>query len=282
MVFHSYGKGACERKMALVKHLWRNFFDDDVFDIAAQLSYFFLLSLFPLLIFLMTLFPYLPITQEDLLNLFRDFAPSGTMELIETNLDQVSQKNGALLSFGVIGTIWSASNGINAIVKSFNRAYGVKEGRSFLRTRLMSIILTFAMILVIVVALILPVFGKHIGSFLFAQFELSDQFITVWNALRWLVSSLIIFVIFIGLYWLAPSKKFACRSAIPGAAFATIGWIITSFAFSFYVSNFGNYSATYGSIGAIIVLMVWFYISGIIIIVGGEVNAFFSNRIKDC
>lgn len=268
--------------MTLVKHIYRNLMDDDVFGIAAQLSYFFLLSLFPLLIFLMTLFPYLPITQEDLLNLFRDFAPSGTMELIESNLNQVSQKNGALLSFGVIGTVWSASNGINAIVKAFNKAYGVKEGRSFLRARFMSIVLTFAMILVIVVALILPVFGKHIGTFLFAQLELSAQFISVWNALRWLVSSIIIFVIFIGLYWLAPSKKFACRSAIPGAAFATIGWILTSFAFSYYVSNFGNYSATYGSIGAIIVLMIWFYISGIIIIIGGEVNAFFSNRVKDC
>ncbi|WP_071396140.1 YihY/virulence factor BrkB family protein [Bacillus tuaregi] len=267
--------------MKLLKHLWKNFLDDDVFGIAAQLSYFFLLSLFPLLIFLMTLFPYLPINQEDLLNLVRDFAPLGTIELIENHLEQVSKKNGALLSFGVIGTIWSASNGLNAIVKALNKAYGVKEERSFLRTRFMSIFLTFAMIVVILVALILPVFGKHIGMFLFAQFELSAQFIAVWNALRWLVSSVIIFVIFIGLYWLAPNKKVACRTAIPGAAFATIGWILTSFAFSFYVSNFGNYSATYGSIGAIIVLMVWLYISGIIIIIGGEVNAYFSSD-SDC
>ena len=138
------------------------------------------------------------------------------------------------------------------------------------------------MIVVIVVALVLPVFGKQVGVFLFSQFELSDQFISVWITLRWLVSSVIIFVIFVGLYWLAPSKKITCRSTIPGAAFATIGWILTSWAFSFYVSNFGNYSATYGSIGAIIVLMVWFYISGIIIIISGEVNAFYSKKEKDC
>lgn len=268
--------------MEFVRHLWKRFQEDDYFGTAAQLAYFFLLSLFPLLIFLVTLFPYLPITQEDLLSLVRDFAPSGTMELIETNLAEMSQKNGALLSFGIIGTIWSASNGINSIVKALNRAYEVKEGRSFLKTRVMAMLLTVAMIIVIVVALILPVFGKQIGVFLFSIFELSDEFITGWNALRWLVSSGIIFVIFIGLYWLAPNKKFACRSAIPGAAFATIGWTLTSYAFSFYVSNFGNYSATYGSIGAIIVLMIWFYISGVIIIIGGEVNAFYSKVKTDC
>ncbi|MCQ6275205.1 YihY/virulence factor BrkB family protein [Bacillus sp. V3B] len=268
--------------MEFVQHLWKRFQKDDYFGIAAQLAYFFLLSLFPLLIFIVTLFPYLPITQEDLLSLVRDFAPSGTMELIETNLAQMSQKNGALLSLGIIGTIWSASNGINAIVKALNRAYEVKEGRSFLKTRMMAILLTLAMILVIVVALILPVFGKQIGVFLFSIFKLSDEFIKGWNAFRWLISSVIIFVIFIGLYWLAPNKKFACRSAIPGAVFATVGWILTSYAFSFYVSNFGNYSATYGSIGAIIVLMIWFYISGIIIIIGGEVNAFYIKVKTDC
>lgn len=268
--------------MEFVRHLWKKFREDDYFGIAAQLAYFFLLSLFPLLIFLVTLFPYLPITQDDLLSLIRDFAPSGTMELIETNLTQMSQKNGALLSFGIIGTIWSASNGINAIIKALNRAYKVKEGRSFLKTRATAILLTFAMILVIVVALILPVFGKQIGVFLFSIFELSEEFITGWNALRWLVSSVIIFVIFIGLYWLAPNKKLSCRSAVPGAVFATVGWILTSYAFSFYVSNFGDYSATYGSIGAIIVLMIWFYISGIIIIIGGEVNAFYTRVKMDC
>jgi len=271
------------RKVFLfVPHLWKRIQVNDYFGFAAQLAYYFLLSLFPLLIFLVTLLPYLPITQRDLLSIFQDFAPSGTMELIEMNLLQVSQKNGTLLSFGIIGTIWSASNGIHTIVKALNKAYEVKEGRSFLKTRMMAIVLTFAMIVVIVVALILPVFGKQIGVFLFSQFDLSEQFISVWNTLRWLVSSVIIFVIFVGLYWLAPNKKFACRSAIPGATFATIGWILTSWAFSYYVSNFGNYSATYGSIGAIIVLMIWLYISGIIIIIGGEVNAFYSMEEKDC
>lgn len=264
------------------QHLWRRMEIDDYFGIAAQLSYYFILSLFPLLIFIVSLFPYLPVTQADLLGLLRDFVPHESMKLIETNLEQLSQKNSKILSFGLIGTLWSASNGINAIMKALNRAYEVKEARSFLRARLTAILLTLAMIVVIAIALLLPVFGKHIGVFLFSKLELSSQFLSVWNALRWLVSSLIIFIIFIGLFWLAPSKKFSCRSAIPGALFATIGWILTSYAFSYYVDQFGNYSAAYGSIGAIIVLMVWFYLSGVIIIIGGEINAFYSRENKNC
>jgi membrane protein len=269
----------------LVRHLWRRLTENDYTAVAAQLAYFLLLSLFPFLIFIVTLLPYLPVTQGDLLGLVRDFAPRGTIELIETNLAEISEKkSGALLSLGIIGTIWSASNGMNAIVKVINHSYDVKEERSFFNKRVMAVLFTFAIIIVIIVALILPVFGKHIGIYLFSQFQLSSQFLTIWSALRWLVSSLIIFIVFVALYWLAPSKRFACRSAIPGAAFATIGWILISWAFSFYVNNFGNYSATYGSIGAIIVLMIWLYISGIIIVIGGDINAYFSvhQKKKDC
>jgi membrane protein len=257
----------------LIPNLWRRIEEDDVLGLAAQLAYFFLLSLFPLLIFLVTLLPYLPITTEDILNVIRDFAPGETMKLIETNIYEITQKNGKLLSFGIIATIWSASNGINAVVRAFNRAYDVKESRPFLIARGMAILLTFAMIFVFVLALLLPVFGKQIGLFLFSEFGSSGQFLAIWNMLRWLVSPIILFIVFTGLYWIAPNKKLTCISAVPGALFATVGWVLSSLAFSYYVSSFGNFSATYGSIGAIIVLMIWFYISGIIIILGGEINA---------
>jgi membrane protein len=129
------------------------------------------------------------------------------------------------------------------------------------------------MIVVFVVALLLPVFGKQIGLFLFSQFGYSEQFMAIWNGIRWAISPLILFIVFVGLYYFAPSKKIRCLSAIPGAVFATVGWVLASLAFSFYVGSFGNYSATYGSIGGIIVLMIWFYLTGIIIMIGGEINA---------
>ncbi|MDZ5473534.1 YihY/virulence factor BrkB family protein [Bacillus sp. 31A1R] len=270
-----------QRNSSFFPLLWKRIENDDVFGKAAQLAYFFLLSLFPLLIFLVTLLPYLPITQQDILGVIKDYAPGETMRLIETNLNDIMKtNNGKLLSFGFIATIWSASNGINAIVRAFNLAYEVEENRPFLIARGMAILLTFGMILVFIVALLLPVFGKQIGLFLFSEFGLSSQFLAVWNTLRWLVSAVILFVVFVGLYWFAPNKKFKCIRSIPGAIFATVGWSLTSLAFSYYVNNFGNYTATYGSIGAIIVLMIWFYITGVIIILGGVINALIS-KIRD-
>lgn len=261
--------------------LWKRMEEDDVFGLAAQLAYFFLLSLFPLLIFLVTLLPYLPLTQDDLLRVVEEFAPGETLVFIESNLNEImSHQNGTLLSFGIIATLWSASNGIHAIVKALNSAYEVKESRSIFVARGMAVIFTMAMVFVFIIALLLPVFGMQIGLYLSAKFGLSSQFLSVWNMLRWFLSSVIIFIVFLSLYWLAPNKKFRCTQAAPGALFSTISWLLVSYGFSFYVSNFGNYSMMYGSIGAVIVLMIWFYLSGIIIILGGEINAL-SSKLKD-
>ncbi|MFD2680107.1 YihY/virulence factor BrkB family protein [Bacillus seohaeanensis] len=267
-----------------LKKLFIKIKETDVTGLAAQLAYFFLLSLFPLLIFLVTLLPYLPFTQADILGVIRDFAPGESIAMIENTLKEIlSNRNTGLLSFSIIATIWSASNGMNAVVKSLNRAYEVEETRTFIVARLMSMVLTLAMIFVFVIALLLPVFGKQIGVFLFTQFGFFDHFHTIWDRVRWTISPIILFIVFVGLYYFAPSKKIKCLSAFPGAIFATVGWVLVSLAFSYYVSNFGNYSATYGSIGGIIVLMIWFYLSGIIILVGGQINALVHIKEgKDC
>ncbi|WP_433747294.1 YihY/virulence factor BrkB family protein [Falsibacillus pallidus] len=265
------------------KSLFANIKEDDVTGLAAELSYFFLLSLFPLLIFLFTLLPYLPISQEDILNFIRDYAPGETMKLIEGNLTEVmNNRSGGLLSFGIIATIWSASNGMKAVVKALNRAYNVDETRSYLVARGMSIFLTFGMIIVFMVALLLPVFGKQIGMYVFSHLGISGFFVSIWNALRFVISAIILFIIFIGIYYFAPSEKIRCLTAVPGAIVATIGWVLVSLAFSFYVGNFGNYSNTYGSIGSIIVLMVWLFLSGLMLILGGEVNAQFHKKKGSC
>ncbi len=266
-------------RSSLLKLLWHRIDEDDLPGLSAQLAYYFLLSLFPLLIVLFTLLPYIPIPHQDMLGLIRDFAPVEAMDLIEKNVhDIMDDRNGGLLSFGIIGTIWSASNGIEAIVKAFNKAYNVKESRSFIVSRGMAILLTFGMILVLILAIILPIFGREIGLFLFSRMGYTTEFIKLWDTLSRLVSAIILFLIFTGLYWIAPNVKLKCRSAFPGAAFATIGWIISSLGLTFYVGNISNYSLTYGSIGAIIVLMVWLYISAFIIILGGEINAFYSEK----
>jgi membrane protein len=260
--------------LKFLKELYIRFGEDEVAGLSAELAYFFLLSLFPFLIFLVTLVGYLPVSQVDVLKFIGEYAPGETIHMIESNLNLIiGSHNGTLLSFGIIATIWSASNGINAVVRAFNRAYDVKESRHFIVARAMSVLLTIAMVFVIIVALLLPVFGKQIGVFIFSEFGLSSEFLVIWNAIRWIVSACILFLVFTCLYYFAPNKRLHIREIVSGSFFATIGWMLVSFGFSYYVSSFGNYSATYGSLGGIIVLMIWFYLSGMIIILGGEINA---------
>lgn len=256
------------------KQLFHRITEDDIFGLAAQLAFFFLLSLFPFLLFLITLIGYLPLDERVVTEFIGTYAPGQIMDLIHDNIGQlVNNQNGGLLSLSVIGTLWSASNGIKAIMKAFNRAYEVDEDRSFVFGRLIAIVLTIAMVLVICVAFVLPIFGKMFGEYFFSFFGYSDEFIQFWTMMRWVVSSIIFFVVLTLLYKLAPNKHIDFIQAIWGAIFATIGWQLVSLAFSFYVSTIGNYSAMYGSLGAVIILMIWFYLSGIIIIIGGVINA---------
>ncbi|WP_102347774.1 YihY/virulence factor BrkB family protein [Bacillus sp. Marseille-P3661] len=266
------------KKVTTIKGFWEEFYyrfhHDEVVGLAAQLAYFFLLSLFPFLIFLITLIGYLPISQVDVLGIVSEYAPGQTMHLIETTLNEIMDKQrGGLLSFGVIATIWSASNGINAIIRAMNRAYDVKENRSFIVSRLMAIVLTIAMIIVIIVALLLPVFGKAIGIFIFTNLGLSESFLSVWNVMRIIISFFIMVIVLAALYRFAPNIRLTMREVWIGALFATVGWQIVSLAFSYFVTNFGNYSATYGSLGGIIILLIWFYLSAMVIVIGGEINA---------
>ncbi|MGR0121572.1 YihY family inner membrane protein [Bacillus halotolerans] len=248
---------------------------------SAELAYFFLLSLFPFLIFMLTLTAYLPVSTDDVLGVVKQYAPGSAMSLVESITHQtLNDRNGGLLSFGIIAALWSASNGMNAIVRSLNHAYEVEENRSFIIVRLTSIFLTIAMVFTILVALLLPVFGRQIGMLAADFVGASDLFLSIWTAIRWGVSPLVLLIVFSALYVIAPNKKLSLRFVMPGALFAAIGWIVVSTLFSFYVSTFANYSATYGSIGGIIVLMIWFYLSGILIILGGEINALLHKRKK--
>ncbi|MGJ9460164.1 YihY/virulence factor BrkB family protein [Oceanobacillus sp. CF4.6] len=261
--------------LSLGKRFYQRVEEVDVFGLAAQLAYFFLLSLFPFLLFLFSFIGYLPIDVHVILDTIDSFAPSQVMDLINTNVEQMmNEQNGGLLSIGIIGTLWAASNGVNAITRAFNRSYRIERNRSFFIDRLIAIIMTIAMVIVIIVALLLPVFGRMIGIYIFSIFGLSAGFLDVWETLRWVVSSAIFFIVLFFLYKLAPHKKIYFKNIVWGTLFATVSWQMVSWGFSFYVNHIGNYSATYGSLGTVIVLMIWFYLFGIIVITGGVINAF--------
>lgn len=251
----------------------------DITGLGSQLAFFFLLSLFPLLIFLITLLPFLNIDESQVFLFIRDYAPDSVYTLLHDTLEEIlKNRNGGLLSIGALATIWSASKGMNALTKALNRSYYVEETRSFLVARAMSVVFTIALIAVLVVALLLPVFGQQIGMLAFSYFGMEEGFMKLWGSLRWAIPPVLIFLVFTALYWVVPNLKVRLKSAVPGALFSTAGWILTSLAFSFYVGNFANYSNTYGSIGGIIVLMMWLYFSAIILMLGGQLNAVMTER----
>ncbi|MFC4556805.1 YihY/virulence factor BrkB family protein [Virgibacillus kekensis] len=262
-----------------LKETYNKIIEDDIFGVAAQLAYFFLLSLFPFLLFLMTLVGFLPIDEQRIMSFIQQYAPSNASDMIQQNVNQLVQsKNGQLLSIGILATLWSASNGINAIMKGLNRAYEVDDDRSFITSRFIAILLTIAMLFVICMAFLLPIFGKMIGQYIFTFIGLSAGFLQVWGALRWVISSVVFFIVLLVLYKLAPNKHVYFKYAVWGTLFATIGWQLVSLAFSFYVNTLGHYQTTYGTIGTVIVLMIWFYLSGIVIMIGGVINAVVQRR----
>lgn len=262
------------------KHLYGRIIEVDMFGLAAQLAYFFLLSLFPFLLFLLNLIGYFPLEADIIIDTIGDFAPPEVMLFISSNLQTLmNSNNGGLLSIGIIGTLWAASNGVNAITRAFNKAYGIQNKRSFLSSRLIAVMLTIAMVGVIIVALLFPVFGRMIGHYLFSFFNMSAGFLEIWDTVRWVISSIIFFGVLLFLYKLGPHKRIYFKDVFLGALFATVCWQLVSWGFSYYVSNIGNYSAAYGSLGTVIVLMIWFYLFGIIVIAGGVINAWREDKI---
>ena len=270
------------KKSFIVAFIWdlvKKCMADNIVSRSAELAYYFMLSLFPFLLVLTQVIIYLPISSEEILAFLSQYAPPDAMAIIRSNLQLIiGQSHGGVLSFGLIATIWASSNGINAIVQALNDAYDVEDKRNYFVTRGISILLTLIMVFVIVFALLIPVFGKVIAETSFEYLGISDDFLSTWSIIRWSLSFVILMLVFTVLYSIGPSKVVHVKKVFWGSLFATFGWIISSLGFAYYVDNFGNFTGHYGSLGGIIVLMIWFYISAIVVVIGGELNAFIKQR----
>lgn len=263
-----------EKAIDFAKSLISRFRDDDVPSLGAQLTYYLVLSFFPFLIFLVSVVGFLQMNEDNVIRDIVLLLPSDSAENIRTIIDEARQnQSGALLSFSMLGTIWAASNGVNAIIKGLNKAYDEKEDRPFWKVRGISIAATLVLALVIWVSMLTLVFGKVIGEYLFQWMNYPAGFELIWGILKFAIPVAAMFGVFLLLYWLAPNRRLTWREVIPGSIFTTLGWIASSLLFSFYVNNFGNYTKTYGSLGGIIVLLIWLYWSSIIVLLGGEINA---------
>ena len=204
------------------------------------------------------------------------------MDLLQQQLQQIARGNEAsLLTLGIVGAIWSSSAAMVAIIDALNHAYDVSEWRPWWKRRLVAISLTICLAVFTLISLALILVGPDVAALAVEWLGLSPFVTTLWALLRW--PAMIVAVIFAMdlVYYFAPNRRTRWAWITPGSLLATTLWLVSSFGFKLYVSNFGDYTATYGAIGTAIVTMLWFYVSGVTILVGAELNAVIEQRIRD-
>ncbi|MXQ55550.1 YihY/virulence factor BrkB family protein [Shimazuella alba] len=253
---------------------------NNVFDIAAQLSYYILLSFFPFLLLAVTLIGYLPYSSENVLSVIKPVIPSDTYHLIENNLVSIlDEQNSGILSLSIISTVYLASLAFQSIIRSLDVAYQVKNNRSFWKGALLGFLTMFGLLAGLLVTLALSVFGQVWASYFLGKIAVATWFLHLWIYVRWFISSGLVFIVLLCLYKFAPYTKVTFVEALPGAIFATLGWQLSSYAFSFYASS-RDYSLVYGSLGGIIILTGWFYVSALVLVIGGQINAAYAEEKK--
>lgn len=250
--------------------------DDGVSAIGAQLAYYLTLSIFPFIIFFLSILQFTPLADANILQRILMPIPGEARDLFYDLIKGIIADGSiSLLSVGAIGSIWSSSNGIMALMKAVNRAFDLDEDRPYLKLKGLSILFTLGLFLTLIIAFTVLVFGETIFKMLFSYYTATG--LIIWKTLRLIIPLLFMILVFTMLYKWSPSVKKGVKikfsESLPGAVFSSIGWIVISGGFSYYVSNFGNYSKTYGSLGGVIAFLVWLYMSSIMIVLGAEVNA---------
>ncbi|HEX8283891.1 MAG TPA: YihY/virulence factor BrkB family protein [Pyrinomonadaceae bacterium] len=269
----------------LAKRVYAEVMDDDVLGRSAQLSYYFLLALFPALLFLTSLLGYMAgedsQLRQSLFNSLAAVLPGDASQLIAKTVTDVTQSSGGgKLSFGILAAFWAASNGMGAISESLNAAYDLKESRPWWKVRLTAVGLTLALTLLIVSALVLVLYGHDLADAVAVKLGLGAAFATAWKILQWPLVLVFVLIAFALIYYFGPDAHQQHWVWItPGAGVGVALWLLVSFAFKAYLSYFNSYSATYGSLGAVIILMLWFYFTGTAILVGGEINSEIENEL---
>ena len=270
-----------------IQRIIRQIKDDEIFGRAAQLSYYFLLALFPLLLVLINVLGFMAQQGTEfrakLLSYFAAVMPSSAVALIQTTLDEISAASGGgKVSLGLLATLWAASNGMGAISQTLNTAYNIRESRPWWKVRLISVLLTIALAVIIISALAIILYGGEIGKALATRYGFGDLFSSTWLVLQWPIALIFVLATFNLIYNFGPNLKPQQRKWItPGAFVAVALWLIISSGFRIYLRYFDSYSVTYGSLGALIVLMLWFYLTGVAILIGGEVNCEAERRPED-
>lgn len=260
----------------LLVTVYNELFRTRAFTMAAAMSYYFLLAMLPLLIFFAAILGYLPIPDlfDQLLDNLAVLVPPEAMQLVEGILANLLTPNrGGLLSFGLLGYLWTATGGFTALIEALNVAYDVPKERSWWRDRLQALLLTFTTGLLMVLGLVAVILGPHFGHLMTELLMVPPELGHLWPVLRF-VTILVTFTAVVELqYYLGPNRKQQFLETLPGAVAAMVGIFLSSGGLGYYFDHFANYNKTYGSLGAVIILMVWFYVVSLLFVAGAELNA---------
>jgi len=249
---------------------------DNCLNLAAQLAYYFFLALFPALLLLVAFLSFVPVNGllELVTSTLARVAPGEVITIIQDQIVKITQtSSGGLLTIGMLGTIWSTSSGVNAIISTLNEAYDITESRPWWKVKALAIGLTIGLAAFIVLSLVLVLVGPKMGETVADKLHLGALFVWTWKIVQWpIVFGMVSFAVAM-IYYFAPDAEQQWIWITPGSVLATVLWVLVSLGFRFYVTNFTSYNATYGTIGGVIVLMLWFYVSGLAVLIGAELNA---------
>ncbi len=265
------------RGWLFLRRLQREMGYDDCMGMAAQIAYFLMLGLFPTLIFLLSTISYLPIGADlsgELLDALRSQLPPEAYRLVAGTVEGLlGDRSESLLSFSLLAALWSGSMGVGALITTINRAYNIRPRRSLVTQKLLAIVLTLGLAAIWLASSVFVVLGPKVTAAILQWLGLGGGSAQLWTTLRLpVIFGLNLFALSI-LYYYAPEARQRFRWILPGATTATVLWLATSSLFRLFVRNFGSYNKTYGSLTAVVILMIWLWLTGLIFLLGAEINA---------
>jgi membrane protein len=266
-----HGRGAWEVTRETVK----KYLQDDMPTYAAALAFQGLLSLFPFVLFLISLLGFLRLDNffAWLQRTATALVPADASGLVNQIVAELQQQQRGLLSFGAVFALWAASTGVRRMMNAMNVAYDVPEARPALKRYSLSVLYTLGLAAMLILAAVLLALGPRAVGWIAGQVGLHDVFVTLWTWLRWPVAVALLTLAIAVIYNVAPNVDHSFKFVTPGVLVAVGVWVAASAGFGYYVSHFTDYDATYGSIGAVIILLMYFYISAAVLLFGAEMNA---------
>lgn len=260
----------------LKKTFWGAFYEDNCLGMSAQLAYYYFFALFPALLMMLAIASYFPYHTlvNDIVKALGGFVPSDVLSIIDDQLAKISSTTrGGLLTIGVLTALWSTSSAMTAIISTLNTAYHIQEGRPWWRVRITAILLTLGIAIFILIAFALILVGPSMAEHFANRLYLGPAFEWSWKIFEWPIAFILASIGVAIVYYFAPDAEQDWVWLTPGSLIATLMWLGASLGFRYYVTNLSSYTASYGLVGTVMILLLWFYISGLVLLIGAEMNA---------